>query len=331
MKGKIIEIYGIEKNLKGWADYLGISKQLLNYKIKKSGKSEEDVILTELYKVYIKEMNLKGCAEKIITGKNIKENKVKEKKKKKIMIINDVHVPYQHEGLLDEIKKHKDIDCLVIGGDLIDCESCSSFQMLERPTLEQELVSAHEFIQEINKIINTEIICIKGNHEERLEREICKMQNKGLQRLLDSQLLRMLEEGFKFNIGTKRKQYKAIENFKYIDKWYARLFDNLVICHPKDFSNVPAKIAEKSAEYFLNRGIIEKDDVIFIGHTHKFSQIVSTRRQDVFVIENGCSCKPMDYSDRGNLSYGNQVNCYTIVEFEKGNKINKNDIKTYFY
>ena len=157
------------------------------------------------------------------------------------------------------------------------------------------------------------------------------MQNKGLQRLLDSQLLRMLEEGFKFNIGTKRKQYKAIENFKYIDKWYARLFDNLVICHPKDFSNVPAKIAEKSAEYFLNRGIIEKDDIIFIGHTHKFSQIVSTRRQDVFVVENGCSCKPMDYSDRGNLNYGNQVNCYTIVEFEEGNKINKNDIKTYFY
>lgn len=324
MKGKIIKVYGIEKNLKGWADYLGMSKQLLNYKIRKSEKTEEEVILIEMHKRYIKEMDLKeGC-------ENMEINNITSKNKK-IMIINDVHVPYQHEELINEIKKHKDIDCLVIGGDLIDCESCSSFQMLERPTLEQELVSAHEFIQEINKIINAEIICIKGNHEERLEREICKMQNKGLQRLLDSQLLRMLEEGFKFNIGTKRKKYKAIENFKYIDKWYARLFDNLVICHPKDFSNVPAKIAEKSAEYFLNRGIIEKDDVIFIGHTHKFSQIVSTRRQDVFVVENGCSCKPMDYSDRGNLSYGNQVNCYTIVEFEEGNKINKNDIKTYFY
>lgn len=321
MKGKIIEVYGMEKNLKEWANYLGISKQLLNYRLNKGseiGAQIESIIKREV----IKKMKKEVIEEK--------ERKL-ENKKKKIMIINDVHVPYQHEGLLNEIKKHRDIDCLVIGGDLIDCESCSSFQMLERPTLEEELVSAHEFIQEINKIINAEIICIKGNHEERLEREICKMQNKGLQRLLDSQLLRMLEEGFKFNIGTKRKQYKAIENFKYIDKWYARLFDNLVICHPKDFSNVPAKIAEKSAEYFLNRGIIEKDDVIFIGHTHKFSQIVSTRRQDVFVIENGCSCKSMDYSDRGNLSYGNQVNCYTIVEFEEGNKINKNDIKTYFY
>ena len=326
MKGNIIEIYGMEKNLKGWADYLGISKQLLNYRINKSGGNKESVILAEIYKK-IKEVDV---SEEGI--KEMKVNKtVKENKKKKVMIINDVHVPYQHEKLLDEIKKHKNIDYLVIGGDLIDCESCSSFQMLERPTLEEELVAAHEFIQEINKIINAEIICIKGNHEERLEREICKMQNKGLQRLLDSQLLRMLEEGFKFNIGTKRKKYKAIENFKYIDKWYARLFDNLVICHPKDFSNVPAKIAEKSAEYFLNRGIIEKDDIIFIGHTHKFSQIVSTRRQDVFVVENGCSCKPMDYSDRGNLNYGNQVNCYTIVEFEEGGKIDRNDIKTYFY
>lgn len=321
MKGKIIEVYGMKKNLKEWADYLGISKQLLNYRLNKGseiGAQIESIIKREV----IKKMKKEVIEEK--------ERKL-ENKKKKIMIINDVHVPYQNEKLLDEIRKHKDMDYLVIGGDLIDCESCSSFQMLERPTLEEELVAAHEFIQEINKIIDAEIICIKGNHEERLEREICKMQNKGLQRLLDSQLLRMLEEGFKFNIGTKRKKYKAIENFKYIDKWYARLFDNLVICHPKDFSNVPAKIAEKSAEYFLNRGIIEKDDIIFIGHTHKFSQIVSTRRQDVFVVENGCSCKPMDYSDRGNLNYGNQVNCYTIVEFEEGCKINKNDVKTYFF
>lgn len=321
MKGKIIEVYGMKKNLKEWADYLGISKQLLNYRLNKGseiGAQIESIIKREV----IKKMKKEVIEEK--------ERKL-ENKKKKIMIINDVHVPYQHDGLLDEIRKHKDMDYLVIGGDLIDCESCSSFQMLERPTLEEELVAAHEFIQEINKIIDAEIICIKGNHEERLEREICKMQNKGLQRLLDSQLLRMLEEGFKFSIGTKRKKYKAIENFKYIDKWYARLFDNLVICHPKDFSNVPAKIAEKSAEYFLNRGIIEKDDVIFIGHTHKFSQIVSTRRQDVFVVENGCSCKPMDYSDRGNLNYGNQVNCYTIVEFEEGGKIDRNDVKTYFF
>lgn len=326
MKGKIIEVYGMKKNLKEWADYLGISKQLLNYRINKSGGNKESVILAEIYK------KCKGIEDSEEGVKEMKTNKkVKENKKKKVMIINDVHVPYQHDGLLDEIRKHKDMDYLVIGGDLIDCESCSSFQMLERPTLEEELVAAHEFIQEINKIIDAEIICIKGNHEERLEREICKMQNKGLQRLLDSQLLRMLEEGFKFSIGIKRKKYKAIENFKYIDKWYARLFDNLVICHPKDFSNVPAKIAEKSAEYFLNRGIIEKDDVIFIGHTHKFSQIVSTRRQDVFVVENGCSCKAMDYSDRGNLNYGNQVNCYTIVEFEEGCKIDRNDIKTYFY
>lgn len=322
MREKLISIYGVEKNLKEWADYIGISKQLLNYKIKKGNTNVETVIIAEIFKK----------AKKIEEGINEIEieNKISNAKKK-VMIINDVHVPYQHEELLNEIKKHNDIDYLVIGGDLIDCESCSSFQMLERPTLEEELVAAHEFIQEINKIVNCEIICIKGNHEERLEREICKMQNKGLQRLLDSQLLRMLEEGFKFNIGTKRKQYKAIENFKYIDKWYARLFDNLVICHPKDFSNVPAKIAEKSAEYFLNRDVIEKDDIIFIGHTHKFSQIVSTRRQDVFVVENGCSCKPMDYSDRGNLNYGNQVNCYTIVEFEEGCKIDRNDIKTYFY
>ena len=63
---------------------------------------------------------------------------------------------------------------------------------------------------------------------------------------------------------------------------------------------------------------------------HKFSQIIATRRNNMIVVENGCLCKAMDYADTGKLSYGEQINCFTILEFEEGKKINYNNIKTYF-
>ncbi len=257
--------------------------------------------------------------------------KLPDSKKKKAMVISDVHIPYQHDDLLSQIEKHKDMDYLLIAGDLADCESCSSFPILERPTLEQELIQVHLFLKKVREITDAEIICIAGNHEARLTKDIMKMQEKGLQRMLDPQLLRMVQDGFNFYVNGKKISYEPIEKFTYIDNWYAYLFNNLVIAHPKNFSNVPARVAEQSAEFFLNRGIIEKDDIVIIGHTHKYSNIIASRRQNVFVIENGCNCKAMDYANNGNLSYGEQANAYTIVNFFEGEKIDKNDIRTIFY
>lgn len=298
-----IEFNGKKQSLSAWAKELNIPYLTLYKRINDYGWSLEKAL-----------------------GKGLPDTK-----KKKVMILNDIHVPYQHENLLEEIEKNKDVDYILIGGDLVDCESCSSFPMLERPTLEQELIQAHIFINKIKEITKAEIICITGNHEARLEKDIMKMQQKGLQRMLDPQLLRMIQDGFNFYVNGKKVSYEPIEGFTYINKWYATLFDNMVIAHPRNFSNVPGRVAEQSAEYFLNKGIIDKEDIIFIGHTHKFSNIIASRRQNVFVVENGCSCKDMEYANNGNLSYGEQVRCYTILSFFEGQKIDKNDIKTYFY
>lgn len=300
---KLYEIDGIKKSLSEWCKEYGISYDLVYKRVNRNG------------------WDIKRALE--TGGKN--------PYKKKVMVINDVHVPYQHEGLIEEIKKHKDIDYLVIGGDLIDCESCSSFPMLDRPTLEEELIEAHKFIKEIYDITDADIICIKGNHSERLEKEIMKMHEKNLQKFLNPRLLDMLSEGFSFYQKGVKVEYEPLKNFQYIDKWYAKLFDNMVICHPKNFSNIPARVAEQCAEYFLNKGVINSEDIVILGHTHKYSSIVASRRQNVFVIENGCCCKEMDYADCGRLGYSDQTNCYTIIEFEEGKKIDKNNIKTFFF
>ena len=251
----------------------------------------------------------------------------------KVLIINDLHIPYQRNDVLDQIKKYKNIDYLIIGGDLLDCESCSFWKSFKHPDVNAELILAHEFISKVNKIIDknkTKIIAIRGNHEYRFTRLIMEMQEKQLQKMLNPNLLSMLEKGFTFYEDDKDVTYKPIENFKYINNWYTKLFNNLIIAHPTDFSAVDGKMSEKVAEYFLNQGIANKDDIIIFGHTHKFSNLKINRRQSMFVIENGCLCKEQPYANTGRLKFTLQNYNYTYLRFKKGKKIDLNDIKINF-
>lgn len=258
------------------------------------------------------------------------ERKLRNNDKIKVLIMNDIHLPYQREDVLDEIRKHKNIDYLILAGDIIDCESCSSFDVIDRPTVDQEIVIAHQFIKKINTIINpekTKIICIRGNHEERYTRDIIRMQQKELQKMLNPNLLEMIQDGFTYYDKGKKFVYEGISNFEYINDWKVKLFDNLIVCHPKDFSGVDGRMCEKVSEHFLNRHMAEVDDVIVFGHTHKHSRMNVNRRQGIYVIENSCMCKTHDYADCGKLSFNPQNYGYTYLEFEEGKKIDINDIK----
>lgn len=249
---------------------------------------------------------------------------------KAVMIINDIHLPYEREDVLENIAKHSDeITTLVIGGDLMDCASISKFPKVENITLEQELAYAHNFLKSVRKILNKEqkIVLIKGNHEERFYRDICNMQQKNLQKFINPEILSMLQEGFVLYDKGKRKQYEGIENIIYIPNWYCNIDNKIIVAHPKDFSAVDGKMCEKSSEYFLNQQ--EEFEVIVFGHTHKYSQMKVSRRQSTYVVENGCSCKPMEYAQSGKLGYTPQEYCYSIIRYNDNEKINYNNISVY--
>jgi predicted phosphodiesterase len=262
--------------------------------------------------------------------KNEIENKNSDEGYIKCLILNDLHIPYQRDDVLTEIEKYRNVDYIILGGDTIDCESCSSFDVKDRPSVEEELVATHEFLSKINEIVNSEktkIIAIRGNHEYRYSKEIIKLQEKQLQKMLNPNLLSMIQNGFTYYEKNKDITYKPISNFEYIDDWKVRLFDNLIVAHPTDFSGIDGKMCEKVSEHFLNRHMAEADDVLIFGHTHKFSNLKVNRRQGMFVVENSCMCKPMSYADAGKLGYNPQNYGYTYLKFKEGQKIDINDIK----
>lgn len=249
---------------------------------------------------------------------------------KSILFMNDIHCPFEREDVLKIIQEHsQEITTLVIGGDLMDCESISSFPSIERKGLTEELIYTYNFMKKVRKILNNnqKIIIINGNHEERLHKVISRMQEKELQSFLNPNILEMLVDGFTIYKEGKKNKYEGIEGITYVPHWYV-LIDDIVVCHPKDFSRVKGKMLENVASHFINKGF-DFSTIVF-GHTHKASQGIIDRYENKYVVENPCLCQPHSYSDCGKLGYSPQTYGYTIIRYNKGENVNPNNIKTYF-
>ena len=278
--------------------------------------------------------SLRKANDSIFGGLNIAkyyQNKNKEPKKfdKSVMFINDVHAPYERTDLLDIIRKHRDeIDTLVIGGDFLDCHSISSFNKIDTFSLKDEVVYGYNLLKKIRTVLNNgqKIIMIKGNHEDRYYKNICKMNEKDLQTFINPELLEMYTEGFKLYIDGKKKVFEPIEGLIYIPHWYA-IIDGIIVCHPLTFSQCKGKMLENVAQHFINKKI--DFDLAVMAHTHKYSAGCVERFAGKYIIENGCMAHAQSYSDTGKTAYAPQSYCYTIVKYNKGEKISLNNCRTY--
>jgi predicted phosphodiesterase len=285
-------------------------------------------VICDTLNINVRESYLRGIAKNF--GIGYKKKEIKDDFDKSVMIINDVHAPFEREDFLEIITKHAhEIDTLVIGGDFMDCETISSFPKINRSSLTEELVYSYNLMKKIRKILNKgqKIVLINGNHEERLKMMISKMHEKDLQKFINPNILEMLVDGFTIYEDNKKVKYEGIEGITYIPHWYVNIDNKIIISHPKDFSGVDGKMCEKISEHFLNKH--EEFEILLFAHTHKHSQMKVSRRQGVYVVENGCLCKNHEYADCGKLGYTPQDYCYTIIKYNNDEKINYNNIQVY--
>lgn len=259
----------------------------------------------------------------------IADEKMLNKFDKNIMIINDIHVPFERTDVLEIIAKHKEeIDTLVIGGDFMDCESISSFPKVKNRNLLDEIIYAREFLKKIRNILNNnqKIIIINGNHEERLHKMISKMHEKDLQKFINPNVIDMLVEGFTIYDNGRKIKYNGIDNVIYIPHWYVQV-DRIIVSHPKNFSIAKGKMLENVTSHFMNKNL--DFDVVIFGHTHKASSGLIDRFSNKIAVENPCLCKPQSYADTGKTNFTQQAYGYTIIKYNKNEKVSYNNIKTY--
>lgn len=268
----------------------------------------------------------KDSINKIIVPQVVKPQYI-ESNKKKIMVVVDIHYPYHREDLLDNIKKHShEISALVIGGDAFNNDSLSKFSDISKKSFEEEIVGFYEFMKVIRGILpkSVKIILIRGNHEYRLYRYIANMHEKQLAKFINPEVIQMLVDGFTIYERTKKKEFSKIENLEYVPHWFVNINNELVVCHPEEFSKVPIKTAVNAIDYFLARD--EKFSMVILGHEHKYGEIIKNNK---YGVQLGCSCKPQKYADVGKFGYIPQQYSYAIVQFDENGHIDRNETRIY--
>ena len=149
---KKVRLNGIEVSVKKACEQLGVKYSTVYQRMKFKGITFEEAI--------------KGLVE-------IEDEKT-QGETKKVMILNDIHVPYQLDDLCNKRKSVYDgeVDEIIIGGDLIDCESLSSFGKKYRISLKKEITETIELLENLKEAFKPKKIhYVGGNHDkDRYER-----------------------------------------------------------------------------------------------------------------------------------------------------------------
>lgn len=116
----------------------------------------------------------------------------------KVLILSDLHIPYNRDDIVDICASHKDeISMIIFNGDTLDCKSISKYIELGRGSLIDEMAVCHSVLNEIDKLTpNVRKVMVLGNHEQRLEKYMASRPNE-LNDLHSSNILREICDGFK--------------------------------------------------------------------------------------------------------------------------------------
>lgn len=252
------------------------------------------------------------------------KDKLSEEGIEKVLVLSDLHIPYHRDDVLEIVRKHKDeITTLVLGGDILDCHGISSFATLEPRPLVDEMAACHKILKQIQDIIpDARKILIKGNHELRYEKYLCKATSE-LNKLHSDNILKEIVKGFEHNDRQNGKViiYNKLD-YEVVDSWYCQVND-MIVCHPLNFSRVGAKTAQMSLDYFVEQGV--DFNCCLVAHTHKCS---STWKYGKYAVEIGAMCKPQEYANKGRLTYTQQLCGYHLATFRDG-KYDVNESRNY--
>lgn len=252
-----------------------------------------------------------------------------EQGKENILIMSDLHVPeHDEEHILNVCEKHKTVDMLILGGDIIDCAGVSAWTSEGITLLDHELIEAHKLMKKIVAIMNKDckIILVKGNHEHRVNSMFAKNAKQLGTAIVETEILYKLANGFTvFNRNENiRIQYPGFENVLYCES-RTFVYGDLLINHPSVFSKIPLNAIKNMYENTFKYKY-PQCNVFLMGHTHQLGMCY--RDDGVVLGETGCMTFKHDYANDDTKPYGATQLGYFTLEM-KDKKVDINSIKTW--
>lgn len=242
----------------------------------------------------------------------------------RILSISDLHVPFQLP--IETFSMYANcIDILQLNGDLLDHLSISSFPRSWRLSPIEEMIACRQYLIDLIELIKPKkVVVTYGNHESRMGAYLAKHLDNELQELMpETALDYIFVDGFNhYDRRLKTKIYyeplqKVFKDenieIEYTGKWYCQI-GKTVFCHPKAFSTVMMKTAEKAMLYFRNTGI--DMDCLVMAHTHRTGEYTVG---NTVMYEQGCCCDvtKFDYAD-GKLTTPQKEGFLYLCQDEQG-------------
>ena len=200
------------------------------------------------------------------------------------LLLYDIHLPYESEKnveiALSYAETHYNINCIVLGGDLLDCHKISRWRKdpFAGMPFHEEVAYAVCWLESLVKMFpRAGIVLVKGNHEDRLQQylwnqapEISRMKGMTIQEQLE----------------LDRLGIEWVDNLEYKRK-HGRFWGmgKLNILHGHELGICPS--VNPARQYFL-RGL----ENMVMGHVHKvddhYANTINDDTKGAFVV--GCLC-----------------------------------------
>ena len=212
-----------------------------------------------------------------------------EDKIDKIMVVSDIHVPYQDKRaveIMHEFSKDYKPNKIYINGDLVDFYKLSTFDQdpYRKETVKDEVYMARLFLSELRKNNpRSNITFLHGNHENRLQRYLWR--NPELDGLDVLQLKKLLDlDKYHIKEVSVDGDYwgKATGHVKQGDA---------IIMHGDNRLNGAS--TSKYAGYSVKNTMLNgSNQSVVMGHIHRGAVIHhSTPYRTLTGVEGGCLCK----------------------------------------
>jgi len=256
-----------------------------------------------------------GKSGTILTPKKVR------RKRKKILCMSDLHIPFHNEKVLVEtVEKHSDADILLINGDFGDCYSASKYLKNKVIPLKDELSISAAILDWLASRF-PEIIILSGNHTDRVRKYFSKRVDNDMMFLVDYDILELLSKDLP-NVEIVKDKYEFPNGNGESEISYFKLIgEDFVVGHFEKASSIPARAAIASYQWLMNWSYyfnIQNIRLFLQGHTHRLSKIVHNHG-DVVIGESGCMAKVQDYAIDSGAKYNNShLNGYWIVYQENG-------------
>lgn len=226
------------------------------------------------------------------------------KRKKKVLFVSDIHVPFHDAAAVRKAFEHgldEHVNTVVLGGDIMDNAAVSFWKNRNRIDFLTELELMRRFLNEVREtFVNSNIYYIWGNHELRHEKYLLSHADKlfGLEEISLENLLRLSE--FQIRKIDNRDQMQRHRKPFQIGKLY--------YLHGHEIR------ASWGAVNIARNLYLKAQDNIIFGHFHQSQEFIQKDiNGDVrgsWAV--GCLCEMSpDYSIVNNWNHG-----FAIVEYD---------------